>query len=135
MRSGPAEHGLTLSIASDDEAFDHDESARVSLRLTDASGSEVMSLHIPNHMAVHLATTQQNFILIMNIEGVVGCVGNGEELASVRAHAVEIDTLVAQAVSPDMLQDEPNASQLLTKFKERLVRSLVTVDEAIAALK
>lgn len=80
MRSGPAEHGLTLSIASDDETFDHDESARVSLRLTDARGSEVMSLHIPNHMAVHLATTQQNFILVMNIEGVVACVGNGENM-------------------------------------------------------
>ena len=125
MRSGPAEHGLTLSIASDDETFDHDESARVSLRLTDASGSEVMSLHIPNHMVDHFATTQQNFKLVMNIEGVVGCVGNGEEFASERPHAVEIDTLVAQAVSPDMLQDEPNASQLLTKFKERLVRSLL----------
>ena len=135
MRSGPAKHGLTLSIASDDETFDHNESARVSLRLTDASGSEVMSLHIPNHMAVHLATTQQNFKLVMNIEGLVGCIGNGQELNSAMPHGIEFDRLVARAISPDMLEDEPNALQLLTTFKERLERSLERIVDAIDGLK
>lgn len=135
MSFGPAEHGLTLSIATEDEILDPDQHARVSLRLTDASGSEVMSLQIPNHMIDHFATTQQNLKLVMNIEGLVGCIRNGQELASAMPHGIEIDGLVALAVSQDMLEDEPNALQLLTRFKERLELSLESVDKAIAGLK
>ncbi len=42
--------------------------------------------------------------------------------------------LIAEAISPDMLEDEPDALQMLSKFRDRLLKSLEHVEKAIASL-
>ena len=46
----------------------------------------------------------------------------------------DILQLVSQAVAPEMLQDEPEAAQILSKFRARLLKSLEHVEQAIASL-
>ncbi len=46
-----------------------------------------------------------------------------------------IDGLIREAVSDDMMEDEPDAIALLRKFRARLQASLSFVDEAIAKLE
>jgi hypothetical protein len=44
----------------------------------------------------------------------------------------EIDVLVKEAVTDDMLEDEPDARGSLIKFRMRLLAALSSVDEALA---
>lgn len=48
---------------------------------------------------------------------------------------IAVDTLVAEAVSPDMLEDEPHAEAQLAQFRERLFLALQHVDKALASLR
>ena len=45
-----------------------------------------------------------------------------------------IDEFVCHAVQPDMLEDEPEAANMLAEFRSRLLKSLEHVDKAIASL-
>ena len=49
-------------------------------------------------------------------------------------HSTTLDQLVADAVSPEMLQDESDAAQQLSEFRSRLLKSLELVEQAIASL-
>ena len=49
-------------------------------------------------------------------------------------HTTTLDQLVANSVSPEMLEDEPEATQLLSQFRSRLLKSLELVEQAIASL-
>ena len=49
-------------------------------------------------------------------------------------HTTTLDQLVADAVSPEMLQDESDAAQQLSEFRSRLLKSLELVEQAIASL-
>jgi hypothetical protein len=59
---------------------------------------------------------------IIDIEGRV-YVADWDEVSS-NPVPVTIDKLVADAISPDMLEDEPQAADLLLKFRQRLLSSL-----------
>ena len=48
---------------------------------------------------------------------------------------IALDTLVAEAVSPDMLEDEPHAEAQLVQFRERLFLALQHVDKALTYLR
>jgi hypothetical protein len=48
---------------------------------------------------------------------------------------IALDTLVAEAVSHDMLEDEPLAEAQLTQFRERLFFALQHVDKALAHVR
>ena len=49
-------------------------------------------------------------------------------------HSTTLDHLIADAVSPEMLEDEPNAAQQLSEFRIRLLKSLEHIEQAIASL-
>ena len=51
-----------------------------------------------------------------------------------KGNTIALDQLVAEAVSPEMLEDEPEAPSMLVEFRTRLLKSLEQVDEAIASL-
>jgi hypothetical protein len=46
----------------------------------------------------------------------------------------DILQLVSQAVALEMLEDEPDAALMLAKFRDRLLKSLEQVGQAIASL-
>ena len=49
-------------------------------------------------------------------------------------HTTTLDQLIADAVSPEMLEDEPDAVHMLSEFRIRLLKSLDLVEQAIASL-
>jgi hypothetical protein len=51
-----------------------------------------------------------------------------------KGNTISLDQLVAEAISPDMLDDEPNAAPMLAELHARLLKSLELVDQAIASL-
>jgi hypothetical protein len=48
---------------------------------------------------------------------------------------IPLDDLVARAVSPDMLEDEPEAARLLREFLRRIERSRESVMKALGQFK
>jgi hypothetical protein len=69
---------------------------------------------------------------IIDIEGLVYV--DDWDADKVPAGHIAIDMLVARAVSPDMLEDEPQALQLLQRFRHRLIASLEHVNAALKSL-
>ena len=53
---------------------------------------------------------------------------------TIQVVTVGLDQLVAEAISPEMLEDEPEAAKMLSKFRDRLRKSLEHVEQAIASL-
>ena len=69
---------------------------------------------------------------IIDIEGLVYVADWEEDTAS--TDPFTLDELVARAVSPDMLEDEPQAADLLLRFRQRLISSLEHVNTALKSL-
>jgi hypothetical protein len=70
----------------------------------------------------------------VNLNGTIYVSIDSDELELPIAKAVAIDELVIQAVHPDMLEDEPEAENMLAEFRSCLLKSLAHVDNAIASL-
>ena len=53
-----------------------------------------------------------------------------ESEAAASGH-ITIDEMVARAVEPEMLEDEPQVKQLLLRFRQRLITALEHVNHAL----
>lgn len=69
---------------------------------------------------------------VVDIEGLV-YVDDWDVEHKVEDH-ITIDELVARAVEPKMLEDEPEAEQLLLRFKQRLITALEHVNAALQSV-
>ena len=72
--------------------------------------------------------------VLMSLEGLISASFEEHTLEVGAKEAISIDQFIADAISPDMLEDEPEAAQMLSKFRERLLKSLEHVEQAIASL-
>ena len=104
------------------------------IRIATISGQNLLSLDIsteidrlPTAALVRAAPT-------IDLSGKVGMIFDDEFQQDDRTESIPLDQLVADTVSPDMLEDELEAEQLLFQFRTRLLKSLELVDQAIAAL-
>jgi hypothetical protein len=70
---------------------------------------------------------------VLDIEGLVYVVDWENDSATTAP--VTLDGLVADAVSPDMLEDEPQAVDLLLKFRQRLLSSVEHVNTALTTFR
>ena len=76
--------------------------------------------------------------IIIDIEGLIYVAdfyGDDRKPDSVPQKQVPLDKLVGDAVSPDMLEDEPLAEELLLQFRKRLLLSLEYVDKALVSVR
>ena len=76
--------------------------------------------------------------IIIDIEGLIYVAdfyGDDRKPDSVPQKQVSLDKLVGDAVSPDMLEDEPLAEELLLQFRKRLLLSLEYVEKALASVR
>jgi hypothetical protein len=71
--------------------------------------------------------------LDMSIDGLVST--RSEPEGSQLGEPLALDTLVRDAISLEMLEDEPDAEALLQVLREKLVRSLAAIETVIADLK
>lgn len=73
--------------------------------------------------------TNEPFI---DINGMVGVINDDHEIPT---ELFTLDDLIARAVSPDMLDDEPEAARLLSEFLGRIEKSRAIVAMALDNLK
>ena len=93
-----------------------------------------MSLSITREISQHLTSALVRATPTIELSGKVSVLLDDEFQRDNQTESTPLDQLVAEAVSPEMLEDEPDAAQQLSEFRVRLLKSLELVDQAIASL-
>jgi hypothetical protein len=112
------------------EVFD----SSIVLELSDARGSTMATVSMPSETMNEILKPHILIFIELQLDGTVSL--DSEICAFTSAPSTETDILqlVSQAVAPEMLEDELEATQMLSKFRERLLKSLEHVEKAIASL-
>ena len=93
-----------------------------------------MSLSISHEIGRHLTNASVRATSTIELSGKVSVLLDDEFQRDDQTESIPLDQLVANAVSPEMLEDEPDAAQQLSEFHSRLLKSLEHVEQAIASL-
>jgi hypothetical protein len=91
-------------------------------------------LSIAHEISQNIASAITHATPSINIDGCVTVMFDDDVQRTTQVVAVGLDQLVEEAIGPDMLEDEPQAAQMLSKFRDRLIKSLEHVEKAIALL-
>jgi hypothetical protein len=131
---GEPTSGLILKLhrSSDHGSAGTDE--HVTLELQDTSGRTVVLLSVQEDQLHKALSRILKPCVLMSPEGLISASLEESALELGAEEAISIDQVIADAISPDMLEDEPEAAQMLSKFRERLLKSLKHVEQAIASL-
>lgn len=113
---------------------EHGKPAVVLVELQDSSGLAIASMSIPAEQLLQVTAQELDYQPLLTLEGCVSVISDKISLSQLGCQPIAIDQLVAEAVSPEMLDDEPQAAQHLSEFRTRLIKSLEHVDEAIVLL-
>jgi hypothetical protein len=104
------------------------------LELADAQGLTLASMSIPFEKINELLRPFISTFVQLQLDGSASLDSEICVPTPASSTATDILQLVSQAVSPGMLEDEPEAAQMLAKFRDRLLKSLEQVEQAIASL-
>jgi len=107
---------------------------QVVIELQFDNGNALASMSVPSEQLLQAAAQRLTLYSLISLAGFVS-VGSDELTTPISInHAIAFDQLVVNAVSADMLEDEPDAAAMLAEFRTRLLKSLEHVDQAIASL-
>jgi hypothetical protein len=113
---------------------EHDDTDEAVIRIATPTGQNLMSLTISREIGLHITSALSQATPSINIDGSVSATNDGEIQQDTQKTAIALDQIVAEAVAPEMLEDEPEAVQMLSKFRDRLLKSLEHVEQTIASL-
>jgi hypothetical protein len=102
--------------------------------LQDAGGLAVASMSVLKEQLLRAITQELDHQPLLSFDGCVSVISDVISLSQLENRSVALDQLVADTVTPEMLEDEPEALQLLAEFRGRLLRSLELVEQAIVSL-
>jgi hypothetical protein len=123
----------TLEVASVQEVGS-DATGENVIRVATTSAQSLMSLSISREIGRHLTNALGRAAPTIDLSGKVSVIFDDEFHSDDQIESIPLNQLIADAVSPEMLDDEPEATQLLSQFRNRLVKSLAHVEQAIASL-
>jgi predicted amino acid-binding ACT domain protein len=127
-------HRLSCTLElTDIQENEHDDSSEAVIRIATPSGQNLILLSIAREIGRQIASALVQATPSINIDGSVTVMFDDVQ-QTVQVAIVDIDQLVAEAIALEMLEDEPEAPLMLTKFRDRLLRSLKHVEQAIASL-
>jgi hypothetical protein len=106
----------------------------VVVELQDTDGLAVASMSVLKEQLLLAITQELDHQPLLSLEGCVSAISDVISLSQLANRPIPLDQLVADAVSPEMLEDEPEALQHLAEFRTRLLKSLEHVDTAITSL-
>jgi ribosomal protein S3AE len=128
-------HRLSCTLElTDIQENEHDDSSEAVIRIATPSGQNLISLSIAREIGRQIASALVQATPSINIDGSVTVMFDDDVQQTVQVAIVDIDQLVAEAIALEMLEDEPDALQMLAKFRDRLLKSLEHVEKAIASL-
>jgi hypothetical protein len=110
-----------------------DLDSTIIFELADSHGKILASASIPAETIVELLQPHVSILAELQLDGTVSL--RSELFASAPLpKTTDILELVVQALAPEMLEDEPDALQMLSKFRDRLLKSMEHIEKAIASL-
>ena len=107
---------------------------RVVIELQFVDGNALASMSVPSALLLQAAAQKLAPNPLISPAGLVSLVSDEIEEPLPTYRAIALDQLVANAISVDMLDDEPDAAAMLAEFRGRLLKSLEHVDQAISSL-
>ena len=107
---------------------------RVVVELQFVDGLVLTSISVPPQQLLQMVAQKLATYPLISPDGFVSVVSDETTVALPDDHIIALDQLVAEAISPDMLDDEPNVAHMLSEFRIRLLKSLEHVEQAIASL-
>jgi hypothetical protein len=113
---------------------EHDDTGEAVFHIMTPSGQNLMSLSISRELGEHFNSAQAQATPSINIDGSVTVMFDDDVQKTVQVATAALDRLVSEAIAPEMLEDEPEAAQMLAKFRDRLLKSLEHVEKAIGSL-
>jgi hypothetical protein len=129
----PQRFPCTLDVAVNQEN-ELDDTGEAVIRIATPSGQNLVSLSIAHEIIQHIASARAQATPSINIDGSATVMFDDDVQQTIQVVTVELELLVAEAIAPEMLEDEPEAAQMLAKFRDRLLKSLEHVEQAIASL-
>ena len=129
----PQRLSCTLELTANREN-EHVATGEAVIRIATPSGQNLISLSIAREISQNIATAITQATPSINIDGSVTVMVEDDVQQTIQVVTVGVDQLVAEAISPEMLEDEPEAAQMLSHFRDRLLKSLEHVEQAIASL-
>ena len=129
----PQRLSCTLELTANREN-EHVATGEAVIRIATPSGQNLISLSIAREISQNIATAITQATPSINIDGSVTVMVEDDVQQTIQVVTVGLDQLVAEAISPEMLEDEPEAAKMLSKFRDRLRKSLEHVEQAIASL-
>ena len=106
---------------------------KIVFELADSDGTILASASIPVETIVELLQPHVSIFAELQLDGTVSL--ESELFAPAPLpKTTDILELVRQALAPEMLEDEPEVAKMLSKFRDRLLKSLEHVEKAIASL-
>ena len=106
----------------------------VVVELQDKAGLVVASMSVLKEQLLSTITQELDHQPLVSLDGCVSVFSDEVTLLQLENQTIALDQLVAHAVSPEMLEDEPDTVQMLAKFRIRLLKSLQLVEQTIASL-
>jgi hypothetical protein len=124
---------LVFSAIGEDDAADIGSTA-YELRLLEPSGATAMRFTLPADTVEPVVLSQTDMLISMTPDGAVtACTDSDADRPS--TEPIAIDELVKRAVTPRMLDDEPDVGGMLQTFRDRLRHALEIVETAMARLR
>ena len=106
----------------------------VVVELQCVDGLVLASISVSSEQLLQAVAQKLAHYPLISPDGFVSIASDEIVEASSDDRSTTLDQLIAEAVSPEMLEDEPNAAQQLSEFRIRLLKSLELVEQAIASL-
>lgn len=108
---------------------------QVVVELQVGAGLRLASMSVPSVQLMQEVAQKLAHCPLITPEGFVSVISDGLPEVSPGDSAIAIDQLIAEAISPDMLEDEPNALNMLSEHRARLLNALKLVEQAIVSLR
>lgn len=106
----------------------------VTIELQDTSGRSMALMSVPEDQLHQELSRILKPSVLMSLEGLISASFEESTLELGAKEGISIDQVIADAISSDMLEDEPEAARMLSKFRDRLLKSLEHVEKAIGSL-
>jgi hypothetical protein len=106
----------------------------VAVELQDVNGIAVASISVRCEQLLEAVTQKLARYPLISTDGFVSVVSDEFPEALPKDNAIALNQLVAEAISTDMLDDEPNVAHMLSELRTRLLKSLELVEKEISSL-
>jgi hypothetical protein len=102
--------------------------------LQSSNGHTLAGITVPRDQLLLAVSEKLNCYPLMTPDGIVSVASDQTTEPLLSAQTIILDQLIAESISTDMLDDEPNAANMLSELRARLLKSLEYVEQTIASL-